>query len=61
MKLWIDDKVVAHGRWVSLIACRCGKKTPIDISAYRERFMLTNIPLPRCHCGHFLLSYNHEM
>ena len=59
MRLWVDNEVVQRGRWVSIIRCRCGKKIPVDLSAYREQQLFTDIELPKCECGHLILSYTH--
>ena len=60
MRLWIDDEVESQGKWVSVLVCRCGRKVPVDLSAYRERMVFTGIELPRCECGHVLLSVAHS-
>ena len=60
MRLWIDDEIESQGKWVSIVVCGCGRKTPVDISAYRERMVLTGIELPRCDCGHVLISIAHS-
>ena len=59
MRLWVDNEVVQRGRWVSIIRCRCGKKIPVDLSAYRELQFFTAIELPNCECGHLIFSYTH--
>ena len=59
MRLWIDEEVISQGKWISIIICRCGRKVPVDVSAYRARFVFTGVSLPQCECGHYLLSYSH--
>ena len=74
MRLWIDDEIMWFEcmlYYISILNMSCldrlqGRNAyevafghSVDISAYRERMVLTGIDLPRCDCGHVLLSITH--
>ena len=59
LRLYVDNRVIHSGKFVSQIMCDCGTKHIVDVGAYRQQMLFTDVELPKCECGVSLLSFRY--
>ena len=59
VRLYVDNRVIHSGKFISKIMCECGAQHLVDVGAYRQQMLFTDIELPKCECGLSILSFRY--
>lgn len=59
LRLYVDNRVIHSGKFISKIGCECGLEHFVDVGAYRQQMLFTGIALPKCECGLSILSFRY--